>query len=108
MLLPMLFAAWLLIRFLLLTSILYSLLCMQIAEASLYNSHVRVPVPISRTVSQKIRGVSVPAHVRIAGLTFLTEQIKGLCELHVDSLMFKWWYINKLPGFIKLITENEH
>jgi hypothetical protein len=51
----MLRAAWLLIRFLLLTSILYSLLYMQIAEASLYNSHIRVPVPIPRSVSQKIR-----------------------------------------------------
>jgi hypothetical protein len=55
MLLAMLCAAWLLIRFLLLTSILYSLLCMQIAEASLYNSHIRVPVPILRSVSHKIR-----------------------------------------------------
>jgi len=54
MLLAMLRAAWLLIRFLLLTSILYSLLCMQIAEASLYNSHIRVPVPIPRSVSQNI------------------------------------------------------
>jgi len=55
MLLAMLRAAWLLIRFLLLTSILYSLLRMQIAEASLYNSHIHVPVPIPRSVSQKIR-----------------------------------------------------
>jgi hypothetical protein len=86
MLLAMLRAAWLLIRFLLLTSIPCSLLCMQIAQASLYNSHIRVPVPIPPSVSQKIRVCgSVPRHVRIIGLTFLVEQIKGVCELHINS-----------------------
>jgi len=85
MLLAMLRTAWLLIRFLLLTSILCSLLRMQIAEASLYNSHIRVPVPIPRSVSQKIC-VWVCSGLRWDHwINFLTEQINGLCELHVDS-----------------------
>jgi len=89
MLLAMLRVAWLLILFLLLTSILYSLLCMQIAEASLYNSHIRVSVPNPRSVSQKI-GVWVRSGPRSDHRTnFLTEQINGLCELHVGSFNVK-------------------
>lgn len=82
----MLRAAWPMIRFLLLTSIRYSLLCMQIAEASLYNSHIRVPVPIPRTVIQKLR-VWICSRPRSNTWThyFLTKQINGLCELRVDS-----------------------
>jgi len=108
MLLGMLRAAWLLNWFLLLTSTLYSLLCMQIAQASLYNSHIRVLVPIPRSVSQKIR-VWVCSSPRSDHWThFLTEQINGLYELDVDTFNTLSGDINKLPGFKELITENKH